>query len=177
MVFAPLNPVSIAAAGNPQMGAAGNNWARLPQLKVEEKLGSHVTLQAALLEPQTGDFATNAAFVVQPTSGAASRVPFIQSRIEFSDANWFGTKKRGTIGLSGHFGRSRVFTGSSNVRNDITSDAIALDWNVPIVERVTISGEAFIGHNLGGFQAGVFQSYNNDFAYRVGPTLIPGSDR
>ena len=73
MVFAPVNPVSLAAAGNPQMAAAGNNWARLPQARVDHKFGDHVTWQGALLEPQTGDFATNAAFVVQPTSGAASR--------------------------------------------------------------------------------------------------------
>lgn len=177
MVFAPVNPVSLAAAGNPQMGAAGNNWARLPQLKVEKKLGDHVTWQGALLHPQTGDFATNAAFVVQPTSGAASRVPFIQSRVAFSDRNWFGTKKSGSIGVSGHYGRSRVFTGTLNVRNDITSDAIGLDWNFPIVERVSLSGEAFAGRNLGGFQGGVFQSYNTDFAFQVGTTVVGGGVR
>lgn len=177
MVFAPVNPVSLAATGNPQLAAAGNNWARLPQARVDHKFGDHVTWQGALLEPQTGDFATNAAFVVQPTSGAASRVPFVQSRIAFSEKNWFGTKKRGTIGVSGHFGRSRIFTGASNVRNNITSDGIALDWNFPISERVSISGESFAGRNLGGFQAGVFQSYNNDFAYHVGSSMIGGGVR
>ena len=63
------------------------------------------------------------------------------------------------------------------MRNDITSDAIALDWNFPIVERVSISGEAFTGRNLGGFQGGVFQNYNNDFAYRVGSSLVSGGVR
>ena len=177
MVFAPVNPTSMAAAGNPQMGAAGNNWARLPQVRIEQKLGDHITWQGALLEPQTGEFATNAAFVIQPTSGASSRVPFFQSRIAFSEKKWFGTKKPGTIGLSGQYGHSRVFTGSTNVRNDIESTGVALDWNFPLTERVNISGEAFFGRNLGGFQAGIFQSYNNDFAYRIGTSLIAGGVR
>lgn len=172
MVFAPVNPTSIATAGNPQMAAAGNNWARLPQVRLERKIGDHLTWQGALLEPQTGDFATNAAFSVQPTSGATSRLPFIQSRIAFAKNNWFGAKKVGSIGLSGHYGRSRVFTGATNVRNDIESVGIALDWNIPLSERITASGEAFAGRNLGGFQAGIFQSYNNDFAYRVGTSLV-----
>ncbi|MBK6725479.1 MAG: hypothetical protein IPG58_20110 [Acidobacteria bacterium] len=172
MVFAPVNPTSIATAGNPQMAAAGNNWARLPQVRVERKIGDHITWQGALLEPQTGDFATNAVFSVQPTSGAASRLPFIQTRIAFADKNWFGAKKAGSIGVSGHYGRSRVFTGSTNVRNDIESVGLALDWNFALSKRVSASGEAFLGRNLGGFQAGIFQSYNNDFAYRVGSSLV-----
>lgn len=177
MVFAPVNPVSMATAGNPQLGAAGNVWARLPQVRVERKIGKHFTWQGAILEPQTGDFAANAVFALQPTSGSASRVPFVQSRIAYSDKNWFGTKKPGSIGISGHFGRSRVFTGAANIRNDIDSNGVALDWSFPLTERVSISGEAFFGRDLGGFQAGVFQSYNNDFAYRVGPTLIAGGVR
>lgn len=177
MVFAPLNPTSIAAAGNPQMGAAGNNWARLPQFRIERKLGDHFVLQGALLAPQTGDFATNAAFVIQPTSGAASRSPFFQGRISYANKNWFGTKKPGSIGFSGHYGRSRVFTGPSNVRNDIESTAIAVDWNFPLASRLSIMGEAFFGRDLGGFQGGVFQSYNNDFAYRSGSSLVAGGVR
>ncbi|MEQ1607202.1 MAG: hypothetical protein ABL999_20255 [Pyrinomonadaceae bacterium] len=172
MVFAPVNPTSIATAGNPQMAAAGNNWARLPQVRLERKIGDHITWQGALLEPQTGDFSTNAAFSVQPTSGAASRLPFIQSRIAFADKNWFGAKKAGSIGLSGHYGRSRFFIGTTNVRNDIESVGLALDWNFPLSKRISASGEAFLGRNLGGFQAGIFQSYNNDFAYRIGSSIV-----
>ena len=177
MVFAPVNPVSMATAGNPQMAAAGNNWARLPQVRVDRKLGDHFTWQGAILAPQTGDFATNAAFALQPTSGAASNVPFFQSRFAYSDKAWFGTKKSGSVAISGHYGRSRVFTGTTNVRNDIDSVGVALDWNFPLADRLTLLGEAFFGRNLGGFQAGVFQSYNNDFAYRQGSSLVAGGVR
>jgi hypothetical protein len=178
MVFAPVNPISLAAAAIPQMTAAGNNWARLPQIKVERKLNKNFMLAGAVLAPQTGDAPTNAAFFLQPTSGASSRVPFFQSRIAFADANFFGTKKSGSIGLSGHYGRSRVFTGAAaNVKNNIESSGVALDWNIPLAGVLSFSGEAFAGRDLAGFQAGVFQNHNIDFAYRTGNTLVAGGVR
>ncbi|MFN0279432.1 MAG: hypothetical protein ACKVRN_12680 [Pyrinomonadaceae bacterium] len=178
MVFAPANPTSLAAAAIPQMAASGNNWARLPQIKIERKLNDNFTWTGAILAPQTGDFSTNAAFFLQPTSGASSTVPFFQSRIAFADTNWLGTRKGGSVGLSAHYGRSRVFTGATaNIKNDIDSVGIALDWNFPLAQRLSLFGEAFFGRNLGGFQAGVFQNYNNDFAYRNGTTLLAGGVR
>ncbi len=176
MVFAPVNPVSPAAAAIPLMAASGNNWARLPQVKIEHKFGDHVTWQAAVLAPQTGDFPTSGSFSLQPTSGASSRVPFLQSRIAYGSGNWLGVKKSGGIGLSGHYGRSKVITGA-NVENEIESIGVALDWNFPLAARVTFAGEAFFGRNLGGFQSGVFQSYNTDFAYMTGSNIVPGGVR
>lgn len=178
MVFAPVNPTSLAAAAIPQMAAAGNPWARIPQIKVERKLGSHLTLAGAALAPQTGDYAIASSFFLQPTSGAVSRVPFVQTRLAYADANWLGTKKAGYIGLSGHYGRSKVFTGpTANIENDVDSTGVALDWSFPLAKRLAVSGEAFFGRNLGGFQTGVFQSYNNDFAHRVGTTLVAAGVR
>ena len=177
MVFAPVNPVSLAAAAIVQMAAAGNLWSRLPQVKVERKFTPNVTWQGAVLAPQTGDFATNAAFSIQPTSGAASRVPFFQSRISFSGKNWFDSKKAGSIGFSGHYGRSAVFTGATNVRDDLESVGVALDWNLPLANRLSLTGEAFFGRNLGGFQGGVFQSYNADFAFIQGVASTAGGVR
>ncbi len=175
MVFAPVNPTSLAAAAIPQMAAAGNNWARLPQIKVERKFGKNFTWQGAVLAPQTGDFATNAAFFLQPTSGASSRVPFFQSRIAFADANWFGAKKAGSIALSAHYGQSRVTVGNST--NDVDSAGVALDWSFPLAKRLSFAGEAFFGRNLAGFQSGIFQNYNTDFVYRNGTTLVAGGVR
>ncbi len=178
IIFAPVNPTSLAAAAIPQMAAAGNIWARIPQIKIERKLNGNFTLAGAILAPQTGDYPIASSFFLQPTSGASSNIPFFQSRIAFADTNFFGTKKPGSIGLSAHYGRSKVFTGATgNIENDIDSLGLALDWSFPLAERLNLSGEAFFGRNLGGFQAGVFQSYNNDFAYRQGNNLIAGGVR
>jgi hypothetical protein len=162
MPFAPQNPVSIADAAIPQFAASGNNWARLPQAKVEQRFNQgKVIWQGAVLAPQTGDSNPTANFLQQPNSGALSKLPFFQTRLSLNDKNWLSTKKNGSIGVSAHFGRSRV-----------NSYGVALDWNFPLHKRISWSGEAFFGSNLGGFQGGVFQNYNTDFAIRQNNVLV-----
>lgn len=172
--FAPQNPVSIADAAIPQFAAAGNNWARLPQVKVEQRFNNgKVVWQGAVLAPQTGDSNTSANFLQQPNSGALSRLPFFQTRISFNDKNWFATKKAGSIGVSAHYGRSRATSTSAPIiEEDIESYGVALDWNFPLHKRLVWSGEGFFGRNLAGFQSGVFQNYNSDFAVRQNNVLV-----
>jgi len=160
VVFAPLNPTSIAAAAIPQFAASGNLWARLPQARIETRFGNGRFLyQGAVLAPTSGDFpsGSDSPFLLQPGAASRSAVPSFESRLAFTTRNFLGSGKAGTIAVSGHFGRAEV-AGSS-----IRSDAVALDWNVPLAKRVSLSGEAFIGESLGGLQGGVFQGYNPDY--------------
>lgn len=173
MPFAPVNPTSLAAAAIPQMAAAGNNWARIPQVRVDQKLTSNITATVAVLAPQSGDYPTASNFFIQPGSGAASRTPYFQSRIAYADKNWFSTKKVGSVGFSAHYGRSRVV----NDREDIDSYGLALDWSFPLHKRVSLAGEAFVGRALAGFQAGVFQGINTEFAFRSGNLVTPAGSR
>lgn len=175
MPFAPVNPTSIASAAIPQLASAGNNWARLPQVRVDHRLNEHLTITGAVLAPQTGDYPASS-FSLQNSSGSSSHVPFLQSRIAYAAKDWWGTKRSGSIGLSGHFGRSSLFVGSS-VEQDVDSVGLALDWNFPLHTRVSFAGEAFSGRNLGGFQAGVFQSVNTEFAFRSGSSVTPAGAR
>ncbi len=168
MPFAPLNPTSLAAAAIPQMAAAGNNWARIPQLRVDRKLGRNVTWQGAILAPQTGDSAATAGFFLQPNAGAASHSPFVQSRISFAETNFLGTKRAGSVAASVHYGRASAFVGTSSLRREVDSWGVAADWNLPFSKIVALTGEAFIGQALGGFQSGVFQTINTDFARAQG---------
>jgi hypothetical protein len=177
MVFAPQNPTSLAAAAIPQLAAAGNNWARIPQFKVDHKLGKNVRIQGAVLAPQTGDSAAASAFFLQPNSGSVSRIPFLQARIAFSAGDFLAAGKPGTIGVSAHYGRSRVFIGTPLTRYDVDSTGIAADWNVPLSRRVILVGEAFAGKNLAGFQGGIFQGYNPEFAELQGNTLVAAGVR
>lgn len=177
-IFAPNNPVSIAAAAIPQMAAAGNPWARIPQLRLERRwMGGKVGWQGAVLAPATGDSptATTSPFFLQPTTGAISRIPFFQTRIGFADSDWLGTKKNGSVGFSAQYGRARVANTAGN--NKIDSVGVAADWNFPLVARLTVNGEAFFGRNLAGFQAGVFQGFNPDSARRNGTTLVATGPR
>ncbi len=159
MIFAPANPVSLAAAGIPLMAAAGNAWARLPQARVDWRVGP-MLLQGGVLAPSTGDF--SAAFFYQPTSGALSQVPFLQGRAAWSSANGLGSKRPASIGISGHYGRSRVLTPAFD--RELDSRGVAVDWSATFAPRLTLTGEAFAGRNLAAFQAGVFQGINPDAA-------------
>ena len=52
IVFAPANPVSLTSAGIPLMAAAGNAWARLPQVRYERRWrAGTLNWQGALLAP------------------------------------------------------------------------------------------------------------------------------
>lgn len=170
MIFAPVNPLSISSQGIPLFAAGGNLWSRLPQVRGEWKT-KQVLLQGGLLAPQTGDF--NAAFFYQPGSGALSETPFLQGRAAVMLADFAASKKVGTIGVSGHWGQSRVTTTAANRTFD--SNGIAADWVLPLGTKVTVQGEAFAGSNLGGFQAGIFQGLIADGAI-AGPAGVPVLD-
>lgn len=159
MIFAPVNPLSISSAGIPLFAAAGNPWSRLPQIRGEWRTPK-VLLQGGLLAPQTGDF--NSAFFYQPGSGALSETPFLQGRAAVVLANFAQSKKAATIGVSGHYGRSRVTANA--IDRAFGSNGIAADWVLPLGTKVTVQGEAFTGSNLGGFQAGIFQGLIADGA-------------
>ncbi len=169
MVFAPVNPTSLACAAIPLFAASGNPWARIPQMRLERRFGSVLT-QAAVLAPQSGDF--NSAFLAQPNSGALSQTPYFQGRVALTSKSWLGSGKSGAIGVSGHYGQSRV-TPTGGTAKDIDSAAGALDVSVPFGRHVTLLGEAFLGTNLAGFQGGVFQGLNPD---AVSPGAPSGPD-
>jgi hypothetical protein len=178
-VFSPSNPVSIAAAAIPQMTAAGNLWARLPQIRIEWHGGDRVKWlgQAAVLAPDTGDFppVASSLFLLQPGAGARSRVPYFQARVAATRENWLGLGKAATLGASVHYGRGRTSATPGNL--DLDSVGAALDWNFPVAPRLSLLGEAFYGRNLAGFQAAVFQGVNSDFAVRSGMALVPAGAR
>jgi hypothetical protein len=171
MVFAPVNPASLACAAIPLFAAAGNPWARLPQVRLERRFGSGL-VQAAVLAPQSGDF--NSSFLAQPNSGALSEMPYFQGRVAFASKNLFGSGKPGGAGVSGHYGQSRV-TPTGGSPTDLDSNGGALDWSLPFGKHVLLAGEAFVGKNLGGFQAGVFQGINPDAVSAAGAAAAPAS--
>jgi len=171
MVFAPVNPSSLACAAIPLFAAAGNPWARLPQVRLERRFGAAL-VQAAVLAPQSGDF--NSAFLAQPNSGSLSEVPYVQGRLAWTSKNAFGSGKPGAVGVSGHYGQSQV-TPTGGTAKDLDSTGGAVDWSWPLGKHVLLSGEGFLGENLAGFQAGVFQGYNPDEVTASAPGGTPES--
>jgi hypothetical protein len=164
MVFAPQNPQSLACAGIPLFAGAGNPWARLPQVRLEHRAGS-LLVQAAALSPSSGDFSS--AFLAQPSTGMASRMPYLQGRLALVSKSFAGSGKPASGGVSGHYGQSRIFPTPTRP-TDVDSWGAAADWSLPFGTHVTFAGEAFTGSNLAGFQAGIFQGLNPDAVATAG---------
>jgi len=177
-IFSPGNPVSLASVGTPEFAAGGNLFARIPQIRLEQRwLDGKISWAGAVLASTTGDYPapnTNP-FVLQPGGGAASRIPAFESRLAVNGKDWLGANRAGTIGISVHYGRERVIGSPHNT--DIDVMGVSADWDMPLVKRLTFAGEAFFGRNLGGFAGDVSQTFTPDFAYKAGNVLVPGGPR
>ena len=164
--FSPLSPTSFASLAYPAFSYAGNLWTWTPQVRVEHRVSLSETstflLQAGLLDPLSG-MPPPSEFDRTPQPGEASRQPAYASRLAWTQ----GERSRSlTLGLGGYY--SRQYYGGGR-----TLDAWAgtADWNVPMGNRLTLSGEFYRGRGLGGLGAAQGRS-----ALFSGPATSPASD-
>lgn len=157
-IIAPLDPVSLSHVAVPLAATAGNLWAWLPQARVDltHKVGNGSLLfQGGVLRPQfadprLGDLPfTGTSIDSTPGVGEHSGQPFYQSRVAYSHPMNGSTL---TVGAGGHYGRERI--GEDHI---LDSWAVAIDYSVPILRRLTWRGENFMGSNVVPFGGGVLQ--------------------
>jgi len=167
MILAPLDPISLSHVAVPLGASAGNLWAWLPQVRVENRHkfgGTTLLVQGGILRPSFGDprlgdqnglinvatgAATGAAVDNFSGFGERARQPFYQARVALSHP-WAG--RTATVGVSGHYGRERV-----GADRDVDSSAAAVDVTLPIVKYLIFRGEVYTGTNLVPFDGGVIQ--------------------
>ncbi len=160
MVLAPLDPISLSHVAIPLGATAGDLWAWLPQVRVENrhKFGkSTLLVQGGVLRPSFGDSrltdqsGVNGSAVDSTFSGFGERgrQPFYQARVAFSHPM---AGRTATIGVSGHYGREAV-----GADKGIDSSAEAVDWTLPLHKYLIFRGEAFTGANLVPFDGGIEQ--------------------
>jgi hypothetical protein len=163
-ILAPLDPISLSHVAIPLGATAGDLWAWLPQVRVENRHkfgGSTVLVQAGILRPSFGDnrlgdqagiTGTAAGSAVDSSFsgfGERARQPFYEARVALSHPY---AGRTATIGVSGHYGREAV--GAKKV---IDSSAVAVDWTLPIIKYLIFRGEGFMGGNLVPFGGGIDQ--------------------
>jgi hypothetical protein len=145
LFISPLSPTSFASLAIPAFASVGNLWGWTPQLRVEHRFAvsdqQSVTLQAGVLDNldwqspydsfyrsgQAGEYSGQPAFAFR---GAWSR-PVQQHPL--------------TIGAAGYYGRQNWFWG-----RNIDSWAGMLDFQVPLLPRLELSGEFYRGRAVGG---------------------------
>jgi hypothetical protein len=159
VIISPLDPISLSHVAYPLGFAAGDLFGWLPQVRVE--LGhkwAHNTstlFQFGILRPVFGDARLAdqpaASTTVTTSSGLGERAsqPFYQGRLAISHP-LHGSPA--TLGVSGHYGEQRI--GASRT---IDSWVFAFDYRVPILSKVILRGEGYLGSNLVPFGGGVLQ--------------------
>ncbi|MBZ5674277.1 MAG: hypothetical protein LAP61_08535 [Acidobacteriia bacterium] len=159
-ILAPLDPISLSHVAMPLGFTAGDLWALLPQVRVENrhKFGkSTLLVQGGILRPSFGDArltdqsGVNGSAVDGTFSGFGERgrQPFYEARVAYSHPM---AGRTATIGVSGHYGREAV-----GADKDVDSDAVAVDWSIPIHKYLIFRGEGFTGANLVPFGGGIDQ--------------------
>ncbi len=159
MIIAPLDPISLSHVAIPLGASAGDLWAWLPQVRIEnrQKFGkTSILFQAGILrpsfgDPRLGDQAALTGNAVDNFSGYGERAnqPFYQSRIAVSHPI---KGRNATIGAGGHYGRERV-----GADREIDSWAFALDATLPLSRWFIFRGEGYVGSNLVPFDGGIIQ--------------------
>ena len=159
VILAPLDPISLSHVAIPLGATAGNLWAWLPQVRVENrrKFGDNTLLvQAGILAPSFGDQRLNDQTGINGSAidsfsgnGSRGRQPFYQARIAVSRPM---AGRTATVGAGGHYGRERI-----GANRDIDSVALGVDMSIPIFSKLIFRGEGFVGSNLSTFDGGVLQ--------------------
>ncbi|MBX3174300.1 MAG: hypothetical protein KF709_07795 [Gemmatimonadaceae bacterium] len=150
-----LNPISIAAIGAPNFSYSGNLWLWLPQIRYGWHTNGALRFgaQAAVLAPTSGEPQTP----YETGFDAAERtgMPFVQSRLSMG---WGEQDAGGEFGVGYHMGSMQ-----DSAQTNHPSNAITVDFLVPLPLNLEIRGEAFGGqmlHGLGG--GGIGQNFGVD---------------
>jgi hypothetical protein len=153
LFFSPLSPTSFASLATPAFAYAGNLWGWTPQLRVEHRFDltdqQSLTLQGGILdnldwEPpsdpffrsaQAGEHSGQPAYAVRT---AWSR-PVHDHPLSFAVAGYYGRQ---------NWSWNRYLDGWAGMT----------DWQIPILRRLTLSGEFYRGRAVGGLGAAIGQT-------------------
>jgi hypothetical protein len=171
LFVSPLSPTSFASLAVPAMTYAGNLWAWTPQVRIEHRFDlddqNHITIQAGVLDNLTGSFPVDSYFR-QPTSGEKSSQPAFGFRSAWT-TSLLGRPL--TVGAAGYYSRQAW-------PFDHYTDGWAgmTDWEVPIMSRLTWSGEFYRGRAVGGIGGGLSRSVVFDGNPGLASTTVRGLD-
>jgi hypothetical protein len=164
VIFSPLFPSQFSWIA---LGASGNPWMRLPQIRLTAKY-----------KPFQAQFSINRAMsanVVFPnqvddiiSEGEQAGVPILMARLGYSDSfDYFSLQ----TGVSGVYGNDKIHR-EDTTQGSATSGSV-VDKRLPIwmaafdlkitTKYLDFLGEVFAGENLNTFFAGILQGVSIDF--------------
>jgi hypothetical protein len=153
LFISPLSPTSFASLATPTFAYAGNLWGWTPQLRVEHRFDladqQTLSLQGGILDNLDWEFPANqytrSAQAGESTGQPAYAIRTAWSRPVFDHPLSFGA--------AGYYGRQRW-----PWSRDVDAWAGMTDWQIPILRRLTLSGEFYRGRAVGGLGGAIGQT-------------------
>lgn len=146
----PLSPTSFASLATPTFAFTGNLWGWTPQLRLEHRFSlsdqQTITMQAGVLDNL--DWEPNyLSFERTPQAGEMSGQPAYAFRTAWSRPV---QQHPLSLGIAGYYGRQNWAWGRF-----VDAWAGMADWQIPILQRLQLSGEFYRGRGIGGLGGGI----------------------
>lgn len=150
LFISPLSPTSFASLATPAFAYAGNLWGWTPQFRVEHRFelpnDQTLTLQGGILDNLTWEPPNNQYFR-SAEAGESSGQPAYAVRTAWSRPVFDHAL---SFAVAGYYGRQnwawdRYVDGWGGMA----------DWQIPIIRRLSLSGEFYRGRGIGGLGAGI----------------------
>jgi hypothetical protein len=153
LFISPLAPTSFASLAIPAFAYAGNLWGWTPQLRVEHRFDlsdqQTVTVQGGILDNLDWETPSNSYFRTA-TAGEGSGQPAYAMRTAWSRPVFDHPL---SFAVAGYYGRQDWAWG-----HDVDAWAGMTDWQIPILRRLTLSGEFYRGRAVGGLGGAIGQT-------------------
>ncbi|HUJ94902.1 MAG TPA: hypothetical protein VLW84_06545 [Terriglobales bacterium] len=166
LFLSPSTPTSFASLSVPALAYAGNLWGWIPQARVEHRFSlserQTLTWQAGVLDNFTGE-PPQASYVRFPTAGENSGQPAYATRVAWS---------RDVLGRPLIFGASGYYSRQDwGLPSKVDGWAGITDWQIPLLSRLSLSGEFYRGRGIGGLGGAFGRS-----VIFSGPESTPGTE-
>jgi hypothetical protein len=152
LFFSPLSPTSFASLATPAFAYAGNLWGWTPQVRVEHRfnLGEQqtLTLQGGILDNLNWEPPSDQFFRF-PQAGERTGQPAYAVRTSWSRPVF---EHPLTVAVAGYYGRQNWAW-----NRYVDAWAAMTDWQIPILHRLSLSGEFYRGRGVGGLGAAIGQ--------------------
>ena len=153
LFISPLSPTSFASLATPAFAYAGNLWGWTPQLRVEHRYDladqQTLTLQAGILDNLDWEAPANP-YVRVAQAGEHTGQPAYAVRTAWLRPVYNHPL---SFGVAGYYGRQNW-----SWSRYVDAWAGMADWQIPILRRLTLSGEFYRGRGVGGLGAAIGQT-------------------
>jgi hypothetical protein len=153
LFISPLSPTSFASLAIPAFASTGNLWGWTPQVRLEHRFAisdqQTITMQGGVLDNLDWETPYNSYYRSAQT-GELSGQPAFAFRTAWSRPV---QEHPLSFGVAGYYGRQNWFWG-----RNVDAWAGMLDWQVPLLPRLALSGEFYRGNAIGGLGGAISTS-------------------